>query len=212
MGEIISEIFEDELYYKEKVILKYKIQYPRLVRSMYRYGMRQFNEYNYMKALKLKEYCENQLFKEAKELFDLNIQHGYPLMMYEIIYNYCVTYRTESVISLYTDEYIFSGGAHGNTKREAQNWNLQNGKSIELKNLFSQNPYYIIDIFKEINLQIESQIKNGENQYFSNFCQLVQEHFKLENFYIVPNGIKIFFNQYEIAPYSSGIPEFFIPI
>ena len=103
---------------------------------------------------------------------------------------------------------MFLGGAHGNTKREGQNWNLQTGRQIALKDLFPDNPYYIIDILKEINHQIASQIENGENQYFDNYCQLVQENFRLENFYIVSEGVIIFFNQYEIAPYSSGIPTF----
>lgn len=208
MGEIINHVLENELYYNNTVILKYKIAFPQLERSRYRYGMRRFNEYNYNKAIELQEYCETELFKEAKELYEYNQANDYPIMVYEIILDYKVTYQNYSVVSLYTDEYIFSGGAHGNTKREAQNWNLQTGRQIILKELFPNNPYYIIDILKEINNQIAKQIEAGENQYFDNYCGLVQENFRFENFYMVKEGVTIFFNQYEIAPYSSGIPTF----
>lgn len=212
MGEIVNCVLENQLYYNDTVILKYKIEYPQLTKTRYRYGMRRFNEYNYNKAIELQEYCETELFKEAKELYDYNQENDYPVMVYEIILDYEVTYQSHSVVSLYTDEYMFLGGAHGNTKREAQNWNLQTGREIILKELFPNNPYYIIDILKEINQQIASQIENGENYYFENYCQLVQENFRLENFYRVPEGVVVFFNQYEIAPYSSGIPTFKIPI
>lgn len=103
-------------------------------------------------------------------------------------------------------------GAHGNTKRESQNWNLQNGKQIPLTDLFPNNPYFMIDIFREINRQIATQMESGENDYFDNYCQLVLENFNPENFYLTPKEIVIFFNQYEIAPYSSGIPTFLVKI
>ncbi len=208
MGEIVNCVLEKELYYNDTVILKYKIEYPQLTKVRYRYGMRKFNEYNYNKAIELQEYCETELFKEAKELYDYNQENDYPVMVYEIILDYEITYQNHSVISLYTDEYMFLGGAHGNTKREGQNWNLQTGRQIILKELFPNNPYYIIDILKEINCQIAEQIEKGENYYFENYCALVQENFRLENFYMVAEGVTVFFNQYEIAPYSSGIPTF----
>lgn len=208
MGEIINHVLENELFYKGTLVLKYKIAFPQLTKSRYRYGMRRFNEYNYNKAIELQEYCETELFKEAKELYEYNEANDYPVMVYEIILDYKVTYQNNWMVSLYTDEYMFLGGAHGNTKREAQNWNLQSGRQIILKELFPDNPYYIIDILKEINNQIAKQIEAGENQYFDNYCQLVQENFRFENFYMVPEGVTIFFNQYEIAPYSSGIPKF----
>lgn len=210
MGEIVNNIFENELSYDGCVILKYKIEYPTIKNSRNRYSARRFNEYNYNRALELKEYSENELFKEAKELYQYNSENGYPIMVYEVVLNYEITYRNNSVISLYTDEYMYLGGAHGNTKRESQNWNMQTGRFIKLAELNSKNPYYIVDIFKEINNQIAIQIESGEGQYFENYCNLVQENFKLENFYITENGIVIYFNQYEIAPYSSGIPEFLI--
>ena len=210
MGEIVENILEKELYYKNTVVLKYEIKYPSITWARNRFAVRKFNSYNYDKAVELVKYCETELFKEAKELFDYNSSKGYPVMRFEIYYTYEVTYQSNSIVSLYTDEYMFLGGAHGNTKREAQNWNMQTGRFIELGSLYPNNPYYIIDILKNINVQIAKQNASGENQYFDNYCQLVLENFNLANFYITDKGVVIFFNQYEIAPYSSGIPTFLI--
>ncbi len=193
MGEIVNHVFEKELYYEDVVILTYKIRFPQLKKTCYRYGAQKFNQFYYERAVELKEYCENELFKEAKELYELNQQNGYPIMVYEIILDYEVTYQANSVIALYMDEYMFLGGAHGNTKRESQNWNLRNGKQIAMQDLFLNQPYYIIDILKEINEQIAAKIETGEGQYFDNYCQLVQENFRLENFYLVEGRLDCVF-------------------
>jgi len=71
--------------------------------------------------------------------------------------------------------------------------------------------YYIIDILKEINNQIKEQLQAGTNYYFDNYCELVLDTFRLQNYYLTPNSIVIYFQQYDIAPYSSGIPVFYMP-
>ena len=54
MSEIVNHILENQLYYNDTVVLKYKIQFPQLTRTQYRYGMKKFNEYNYNNAIELK--------------------------------------------------------------------------------------------------------------------------------------------------------------
>lgn len=210
MNIIEKREMKDVLKYKDIVVLKYKIQYPQIIRSNYRIGRIRFNEYNKKKAMKLKNRVINELYKEAKELYEYNIAHGYPIMVFDIVLEYNITYNKGNIISLYFDEYEFTGGAHGSTIRSSQNWNMHIGKQLELSYFYPNNPYYLIDIIKEINSQIKEQIQSGTNQYFDNYCELVLENFKLENYYITTDAIVIFFQQYDIAPYSSGIPVFYL--
>ena len=44
-----------------------------------------------------------------------------------------------------------------------------------------------------------------------NYEKNVEQYFNPEHFYLKPAGLVVYFQQYEIAPYSSGIPEFTIP-
>ena len=133
-------------------------------------------------------------------------------MIYEVIKNYEITYKTEKMISLYTDKYIFSGGAHGNTIRKSQNWDISKAMQIPLNEIYSNNPNYVLEILKQINKQIQERLKENPSTYFNNYCQLVIETINLENYYRIPNKIVIFFQQYDIAPYSTGIPTFEIKI
>lgn len=208
MNEIETRVLKKELSYKGTVILTYKIEYPEITKSEYDYGKIVFNNYNKSKANRIKEYAEGELFEEAKQIYDYNSENGFPVMVFEVDRNFKVTYNKKAIVSLYTNEYIFSGGAHGITMRESQNWDLRLGEQIELWQLYPNNPYFILDILKQINGQIEKQIESGSNDYFDNYCQLVLETFKPESFHLEKNNLVIYFQQYDIAPYSSGIPTF----
>ena len=54
------------------------------------------------------------------------------------------------------------------------------------------------------------QIEEENDIYFPDYCQLALETFRLENYYLTQKGIVIFFQQYDIAPYSSGIMTFLL--
>ena len=126
-------------------------------------------------------------------------------MVYDIIQNYNTTYNSENIISLYSDQYIYSGGANGITTRTSQNWNMQCGKFITLNDLFFNKSNYILDILKNIN----NQISQNPEFYFDNYCSLVLQNFKTNQFYITSkNTFCTFFQMYDIAPHSTGIPYF----
>ena len=69
-----------------------------------------------------------------------------------------------------------------------------------------------IDIVKEINAQIAKQNENGTGAYFPDYCSLILETINFDSYYLTPKGIVIYFQQYDIAPYSSGLPEFLIKL
>ena len=182
------------------LILKYYIEYPSINNN------ETFNNYNKNLANKVKEKSEDELYNEAVETYKYNKENGYPIMVFEVYRTFEITYNMYNVVSLYIDEYIFAGGAHGNTIRTSQTWNLYQNCMIELANFFPNNPYFIINILKEIN----RQIAEDKETYFENACNLVIETFNPKSYYLTPRGIVIYFGQYDIAPYSSGIPEFLI--
>ena len=200
MNYIYKNILEKELFYEGTLVLKYYIEYPSID------NQGKFNSYNQKLANEIKERSENELYNQAVENYKYNKENNYPIMVYEVYVTYEITYNMYNIVSLYTDKYIFSGGAHGNTIRIAQNWDLYQNCMLELANLFRNNPYFILDILREI----IRQISENKEIYFENACCLVIETFNPKNFYLTPNGIVVYFGQYDIAPYSSGIREFYV--
>lgn len=206
MNQIKTRVLSGELKYDNTVILTYKIEYPEIVFSFYELGRNVFNRYNRSLAINLEKYVRGELYKSAKETYDYNKEHGYPIMVYEFLNVFEITYNKDFIVSLYMDKYEFAGGAHGNTIRSSQNWDLRIGRQLPLSYFYPNNPNYVADILKNIVKQIS---ENPEN-YFDDYCKLVLDTFNIESFYITEKDVAIYFQQYDIAPYSTGIPTFLI--
>lgn len=208
--KVVIKKLEKKIPYQGEIILSYEIQYPQIQGSIYPYGEARFNLENEKRARQLEQYANGELLEEAKQTFEYNKEHGYPIMQYELVSKPEITLQEERILSLYIDTYTFTGGAHGNTIRESQTWDLMLPPKLPLYHFYPQKPYFLLDILKEINEQIAYQMQIGQNQYFDNYCKLVLETFMPDSYYLTPKGITIFFQHYDIAPYSSGIPTFLI--
>ena len=206
MLKIINRILQKEMKYENTVVLKYHIEYPEIVTDWQqnRNGIKKFNDYNLKMALQTQQKAEKELYKEAIELYKYNKENGYPQMMYELYREYQITLNQENAVSMYIDEYIFSGGAHGTTTRTSQTWNLMLGKMVELYELYPNEQYFLLDILRKINREISENIEI----YFADPYPLVVEYFNPDSYYIDNGKVVIYFQQYDIAPYSSGIIEF----
>ena len=108
MNIIEMRVLNGELKYKNTTILTYNIEYPEIISSDYNFGKNTFNRYNRNIALKLQNRVNNQLYKEAMQLYEYNMANGYPIMIYEIILQYNITYNKNSIVSLYADQYEFT--------------------------------------------------------------------------------------------------------
>lgn len=204
MFEIRKNILEKELKYDNTVILKYHIEYPSIKIDNNRIGEERFNLYNKNLALALQKRSEEELYKDSIEQYKYNKENNYPIMIYEIYRNYEITFNSRNLVSLYADEYIFTGGAHGDTIRTSQNWDFNYNTLLQLYEFYPRNQYFLLGIFKNISNQI---LKNPDI-YFEDNCNLVLNTFNPQNFYLTPRGIVVYFQHYDIAPYSSGIPTF----
>lgn len=113
-----------------------------------------------------------------------------------------VLFKSFEIISIALTYYINTGGAHGNTNISFLNFDALTGKRILNKNLFKNEP-----AFKEVaKLYFEASVKNEDVIFEPN-------NFKLPtNIGYNEDGIILLYNTYEIAPYSTGIIEFTIPI
>ena len=121
-----------------------------------------------------------------------------------------VPYNQNGFLSIYSDIYEFTGGAHGNTERQADTWSLTDGRRMELDDFFTGYAYRNI-ILNSIAAQIGAQISAGSGVYFDGYLKNVFRYYDEKHYHLTPNGFAMFFPLYTIAPYSSGIVTFVIP-
>lgn len=107
-------------------------------------------------------------------------------------------YNFKNYLSIVVDYARYTGGAHGITLRKAYNFDLQKGIQLKLSDLINNNTR------RQIIEKINTEIENNRQKYFGEKIKYLSQ----EQFYLSDEGLIIFFQQYEIAPFASGIPEF----
>ncbi|NMC57185.1 MAG: DUF3298 and DUF4163 domain-containing protein [Eubacteriaceae bacterium] len=200
-------ILQDTMKYNGVALLAYRIEYPEFKSVIYRKATAKMNKFYKDKAYEYEKYYRKVLFNMAVEQYKYDMQNGYPVREFDAVVEFNVTYNEFCIVSLYTDEYEYTGGAHGNTIRTSQTWNLKEQRTVKLSELFRIQLGYRIYIFKIIS----EEIRKDESIYFPDWEKLVIQTFNEESFYVTYEGIVIYYQQYDIAPYSSGIREFLIP-
>ncbi|WP_282941596.1 DUF4163 domain-containing protein [Paenibacillus sp. RC67] len=131
-------------------------------------------------------------------------QEGIEVRPYELFIKYDLKSDGSSTssnrLSIQMTTYTFTGGAHGMTRIDNYNaLNNEQASKIELSSLFG-------DQYKEmINKQIIAEMAKTPEKYFQDEFKGISD---TPSFYIEKGDAVIVFGQYEIAPYSSGSPEF----
>lgn len=118
--------------------------------------------------------------------------------------DYQVTYNYGNILSVPVVYYQYTGGAHGMYSKKTYNVDLNTGKELTLKEFFKEGFEYK----KIINKLIKEEISREPQKYFEETFKTIGE---IQDYYITEDGIVVYFQLYEVAPYSSGIPEFKIP-
>lgn len=116
-----------------------------------------------------------------------------------------------NIISITSEEVIYTGGANVFYDLTYSNFNLNSGKLVTLENIIIDDNIAKIeklgeDLFTEMkNIQTNQSFEEA-GFWFEN------EKFSLnDNFAITDSGLVFFYNLYEIAPRSEGTTLLFIP-
>lgn len=200
-------VIKADMKYDGVTVLSYQIEYPEFKSTDYKKSVNTINQFYKDRALEFQNYCRTKLYQMAVDQYLDDIKNDFPVRVYEALMTFNVTYNKACIISLYFDTYQYTGGAHGLTIRTSQTWNLQTGQMIKLNELFD----CLYDYRAYIKNKIIEQIKKDPEPYFDNYEELVDQTFNVNSFYCTPQGVVIYFQQYDIAPYSSGIREFLLP-
>lgn len=197
--------------YNDVKLLDLDMTYPEISLHDAPYAENRINVYYKNVAAHFDQNASTQLRKDAMDGYAYTLKNNFPFHAYDAVMKYTVTLNADCLLSTYIDQYQYTGGAHGNTLRSASNWNLQNGAMLHLGDLFKGNPKYKQPLTEQILKLAEAQMLQNEHIYFEDYKALILKYFNPNNFYLTPIGIAIFFQQYEIGPYASGIIVFEMP-
>ena len=111
------------------------------------------------------------------------------------------TYNGKELLSIPISRYYFAGGAHGVTTLKTLNIDKNTGRELILKDLFKEN----FDFKGVINKEISTQIEKNKGEYFPEDFKGINDN---TEFFLTNDGVTVYYQLYEIAPYVKGIPKF----
>ena len=132
-------------------------------------------------------------------------------MDYEYIINTEIHYgNNKDIIGHFINMYQYTGGAHGGTFITCRNYRLADGSVVTLDNYFKPGYEKVLIPVLERKLleyaECGSRDQLDEHGYFSNEPMFVSDNFEIRQ-----DTIDFIYNQYDIAPYSTGITTLSVP-
>lgn len=210
-AEITNEKIQKEFIYKDTVILTVDITYPQVKLDNSPKIENKINRTYEKQATSFFRYASTRLYKSAIKDYNYSVENGFPIRPYDAVMVYTITLNGNCHLSTYYDRYEFTGGAHGITYRASDNWSLQTGQYIMLKDLFPNSKNYKAIILEQIIKMADKDFIKNPGMFFENYKELIVKSFNEESFNLKPHTLSIYFQQYDIGPYVSGFITFDIP-
>jgi len=113
------------------------------------------------------------------------------------------------LLTFYIEQYSFTGGAHGLQTRDFTVVNLKTGRPVSLNELFHGD--YETALTEILTNKVRQLYNIAADKKLTDNGFFVESIKPTNNYYVTINGIGFYYNHYEIAPYSQGPVDIFIP-
>ncbi|MDP4108832.1 MAG: RsiV family protein [Bacillota bacterium] len=206
---IDNKVIEDEMRYKDAVVLSYSVSCPEMGSGE---GFERVGGYYENRTAKMIRYIKNRLYRESAARCRRSALKRIPFAKSVFHSEFYETYVSDTVLSIYEDEFEGIYGAEGRTLRSAQNWFLPKGRKMRLGEFFVRKTKWKNIFIGSIAGEIPARIQEGKDQaFFGNWELLIRRHFNPNNFYLSEEGFTVFYQEAAIAPFEAGIITFTVP-
>ena len=208
MQTITEKILNDTMLYGNIPVFTYHIAYPSFSTTCVLSAAQTANIYYMQLAENTEQYCRTVLYPQAVESARYITSNHPPFNRYTLDMNYQITYNSGCITSLYMDTYTYMGGAHQELERISDTWDFSTGRQLHLDDISALTPTALNGLQTSVERQIAERLKESPGSYFEDYPYLLRNKLHQNHFFLRPGYIVIYYQQYEIAPYATGIPEF----
>lgn len=162
----------------------------------------------------LSEIVKKELETLHAEFFSTETS-GYPrLIELDIDVNDGSVYHDADYISFILNVYQYTGGAHGVTSLIPITYSKQTKKLLSLEEAVQPTRKDWLSVLstearKQLNAQVKKHSFISKEDWINKGTEPSGENFAV--FKLEKNAVRIIFNQYQVGPYSSGMPEIVVP-
>ena len=125
-------------------------------------------------------------------------------------FDYDIALANNDLISLTFSNYIFEGGAHGNTSILSINYDLKNNRRLKLADIFEPNSNYLKTISDYSIADLKPRLGDlSDDEWIKRGAEANEENYETWN--LTKKGLMITFNNYQVAAYAAGPQTVIIP-
>lgn len=155
-------------------------------------------------AAEYKTYALEELLTYAKQAHAA----GDNTLPYTVTVDFEVEVCSINAVSVVFTKTEHAGETRDSFTRRAYNYSPVNSSAFSLSNIFSvSSSTYLSNIYDAVLAEIEK----NPSLYYGDYPNLVKFFELSARWYFSEDGLVVFFNPFEIAPYSAGIVEFTLP-
>lgn len=148
--------------------------------------------------------------KDAEELAALMEQErgedNQGVVPSELNISYELTHPTQPVVSILWTVWSYTGGAHGQLSLVANNYELETGYPVLLEDLFLDPERAILEFTRISRQRLGKEPSQEEDAIPDDMLQAGTEPIEsnFQTFILLPDGLRIHFPPYQVAPWSMG--------
>ena len=147
----------------------------------------------------------NQFLEDYKELQGEDLPFSMP---WSLETEGKVLFQNDKLVSVQLHQYSYTGGAHPNTYSTVWMFNKSSNEPLEWQDLGVKKD--TLEVIAERAFRKTAEIPVGQSLEDAGFFE--GEEFSLpQNYGLVEDGLLLYYNTYEIAPYVFGPTEVVIP-
>ncbi|MBT8184757.1 MAG: DUF3298 and DUF4163 domain-containing protein [Eudoraea sp.] len=140
---------------------------------------------------------------------EIQLKHPEEVTPWEAKINAEVSYEDRQMITIKLDTYLFTGGAHGYGATRFLNFNKSKGSEIADWELFDNKEDFAR--FAENKFRKQEKIPQGKSINSTGYMFESDAFYLPENIGFTQEGIKLLYNQYEVASFADGPIELVLP-
>lgn len=118
-------------------------------------------------------------------------------------------YEDDVLLTIELNAYLFTGGAHGYGSKRFLNFDKKKGAELENWQLFKDLENF--QKYAETEFRIKENIPEGKPINSTGFMFESDSFYLPENIGLTKEGLKLLYNQYEVASYADGPIEITLP-
>lgn len=195
-------------------VLDVSLVYPQFKNPDHKPGLDMINTIFSNDFKVQKESAVKDQMEMAKDAYEFSKESpDVPFLINSLAVGYELMNKDNSKISILQSFSVFTGGAHPNTGFSAKTYDVETGKPLKLEQITGKTSEETKTMVTDQVLAIvEKSITANEGIYNASYKNDCVQYFDSANFYLKDGKLYVFYQAYDIGPYSSGMPTFEIKL